>query len=308
MTWLWKRWRAFWFAPARSDDLGISRILFYGLILLLYLHHDFSEWSSLAQVHWRPMWSFRVLGLTALAEGTIQILQVGWKVSLFLSCIGLATRFSTVAAFVLGFYLLGLQQNFSRIIHNDAVVVLVMGTLALSRCGDRWSIDSLLKREGADSCLSGEYTWPSRMIWLIMSLIYFASGFAKLRHSGLAWIFSDNMATLLVTHNYVGSPWTSWGLHVAQFTWLCYLMAAAAIIVEIAFPIAMFSRRLRWPILSAAFLMHLGILALMGPSFWQFEICYVFWVPWSALGSWGRARLAKPEAKRQTGMLNHAQI
>ena len=32
------------------------------------------------------------------------------------------------------------------------------------------------------------------MVWVLMSMVYLASGIAKLRASGLAWVTSDNMA------------------------------------------------------------------------------------------------------------------
>ena len=291
MSWLARRWNSFWFMPTAPDNLAICRILFYGLLFLFYLREDFSSWSSVAQVHWRPMWSFRLLQLSPLSQDLVAWLQIGWKVTLLLTCLGLWTRMTCFISFVLGFYLLGLQHNFSRIVHTDGMLVIVLGILAFARCGDVLSLDAWwrhrrrdggMEREGPAA--SGEYTWPIRMIWLAMSIIYFAAGFAKLRHSGLAWIFSDHIANLLIRHNYVGSPWTSWGLNLAQFGWLCQLMAAATIVVEVGFPLAMFSFRLRWILLPTAFLMHAGILLLMGPDFWQFLFCYVFWIPWRELG------------------------
>ena len=294
MNWISRRWNAFWFTPTRPDNLAICRILFYGFLFLFYLTKDFSAWSSVADVLWRPMWSFRLLRIPALSPNAVGILQGVWKLALLLSCLGLFTRLSCVMSFLLGFYVLGLQHNFSRTVHNDAMLVIVLGILSASRCGDRWSLDALWRRRfataGKRDCLdlSGEYRWPVRMVWLVMSIIYFASGFAKLRQAGLEWVFSDNISNLLLRHNYVGAPWTTWGLNLAQYSWLCRLLAGFTIVTEVGFPLAMFSRRLRWILLPGAFSMHLGILLLMGPEFWQFLFCYVFWIPWPQVLNWLR--------------------
>jgi hypothetical protein len=42
-----------------------------------------------------------------------------------------------------------------------------------------------------------------------------------------------------------------------------------------------FSRRARWVIVPGVFSMQLGIRVLMGPTFIQFLICNLFWVPWN---------------------------
>jgi hypothetical protein len=58
------------------------------------------------------------------------------------------------------------------------------------------------------------------------------------------------------------------------------LMAAAALCIETLFPLALFSRLARRVIVPAGLLFLIGIRALMGPTFEQFMLCYIFWVPW----------------------------
>ena len=70
--------------------------------------------------------------------------EIIWIVALVLSCIGLLTRWSIGVALVLGIYLLALPNNFGKTGHGDAILVLTMGILALSKCGDAWSVDSLI--------------------------------------------------------------------------------------------------------------------------------------------------------------------
>ena len=90
------------------------------------------------------------------------------------------------------------------------------------------------------------------------------------------------MVILLIQSNYSISgtePLTAWGLHVAQYGWLCQLLAAATVMFEIGYPLALVSRR-RWLIVPAMAFIQIGIRILMGPSFEQLLICNLFWVGW----------------------------
>src|SRR5215218_8113551 len=139
-------WMRFWFEPVGPLNLGLCRILFFGAFFLFYLQSDFSGWGEVSESFWMPVGIFKILHLSALSGGLLVAMQTIWKISLALSCIGIFTRPSTITSFVLGMYLLGLPQNFGKIQHNDALVVIVLGIMALSRCGDAYSIDRLMWR------------------------------------------------------------------------------------------------------------------------------------------------------------------
>jgi len=282
------RWNAFWFAPGSAAALGICRALFFGTLLLWQWPHDFSPWGAYSAVFWMPIWLFDTLGIPAFAPEVISSIQAVWKTALFLSAIGLFTRPAMTVAFVLGVYLMGLPHNFGQTQHFDTLVVFASGALALSRAGDACSLDAWtasLRQRGpvhwpADDW---EYTWPIRFVWVAMALIFCAAGISKLRHSGLDWIFSDNLALLLQRQQYHisdGEPWTRWGLWVAQHPWIARSMAAVSVGVETLFPLALFSRTARKILVPAGLAFLIGIRALMGPTFEQFMLCYVFWVPW----------------------------
>jgi hypothetical protein len=120
--------------------------------------------------------------------------------------------------------------------------------------------------------------------------VFFASGLTKVRHAGLGWVSSDTLAILLPQAQYHGSnadPLLPWGLHVAQCGWLCRLLAGATVVIEIGFPLVLFSRRARAVLVPATFVLQTGIRVLMGPVFGQFMMCYLFWVPWDRVGALG---------------------
>jgi len=285
-----KRGMHFWFEPVESLNLGLCRILFFGALFLLYLDYDVTRWTEVSDSLWMPVWIFQILHLPILSSSLLVVLQSVWKISLALSCIGLFTRVSTVSSFILGTYLLGLPMNFGKVTHAEGLVVFVVGIMALSRCGDSCSIDRLIwkARQRNDTSrqrlqVSGEYTWPVRAVWLMFALIFFAAGVSKLRHSGLEWIFSDNMAILLLKAQFEGKSAVPWGFFLAQHQWLTQLVAAAAIAVEVGYPLALFSRRARWILVPGAFSMLIGINLLMGPNFRLFLICNLFWVRWDCV-------------------------
>jgi hypothetical protein len=229
-----------------------------------------------------------------LAVRFLVIAQIVWKIALGLSGIGFLTRASTVTAFILGTYLLGLPHSFGGTSHGDAILVFVLGIMALSRCGDSVSVDALIlaarrnsHRSEEPALLDDEYTWPVRMVWWVMAWVFLAAGVSKIRHSGLAWVTSDTMAIILTASHYHlanRDPLTSSGLQIAQHLWLCRFLAAATLAIELGFPLALLSRRARAVFVPSAFLMQTGIRILMGPVFDQFVICYLFWIPWDRAG------------------------
>ena len=66
-------------------------------------------------------------------------------------------------------------------------------------------------------------------------------------------------------------------------------MAAGTIVVETSYPLSLFSRRLRVPLVLGGMSLIIGIRMLMGPTFEQFLVINVFWVPWDRVGERLRA-------------------
>ena len=307
MTWLWRRWLWFFFAPVTSTNLAVCRLLFFGFVFIFYLPHDFSSWSDVSHVFFNPIALFRAFDLPVASRETLTVVQILWKLALGLSSIGLLTRASTWTSFILGTYLLGLAHNFGKTHSHDALLVVVMGILALARCGDSWSVDAWITRarrprpSDGTPTKSGEYRWPIRAVWVVMALAFFAAAVSKLRISGLDWIWSDNLSIILLQNYYHranADPLTSWGLYVAAHPGLTRAIAGATVAVEFTAPLALASRRARAILVPVLFLMLLGIRLAMGPSFEQFAFCFVFWVPWDRLRPACLARLRGASASR----------
>jgi predicted DCC family thiol-disulfide oxidoreductase YuxK len=300
---LTSKWNEYWFEPATADNLGLARILVYGSMAIFYLaspylfpvwgwHETFNEWGGVSSVFWRPIWLFQVLHLPQFSVQTIAIIDAAWKVSLVFSAFGLFTRFSNGVSFVLCVYLFGIPNCFGKTHHLDILLLWSFLIFTCSRCGDSWSIDRLIKtaREGSDRReVSGEYTWPIRLIWVIMAMIYFEAGFSKLRHSGIAWITGDSMATFLLQSQYHitdAEPVTNWGLWMSAHPWSSHLLAFMGLSLELSYPLAVFSKRLRYFVMAGGMMMQTGIAFLMGPNFYQMILCQLLWLPLDRIVYW----------------------
>ena len=294
---LMRRWLWFWFEPTPPARLALSRALFYAGLLICYSRDDFSAWGGVSNEFWMPLPLFSALRLFPLQPSALDVLQAVWRIALALCSVGLFTKVSAIVAAVLGFYLLGLPHNFGQTFHVDALLVIAMTILAFSRAGDAYSIDALLARRARHHrpAASGEYTWPIRMIWLAMSLVFLAAGIAKLRWGGLAWITSDNMRIVLmraVYHVSDADPLTDAGLQIAASPWLTHVLAGSTVMIELAFIASLFHPVARAVCVPAAFLLLVGIRALMGPRFAPFLVANVFWVPWDVLAGYALRLLA----------------
>jgi hypothetical protein len=290
------KWNEFWFKPVSAQNLGLARILIYGSMSIFYLvtptlfpawgwHAHFSEWGDVSKVFWHPLWIFKLLHLPLLSAGAIQIMYGLLLGSMVLSAIGLFTKPATIASFLLGFYLFGLPNNFGKVHHLETPLLWFFLIMSFSRCGDAFSIDALLrgrKDHSKEPVLSGDYRWPIQLFCCVLAAIYFEAGVSKLRHSGFAWVSSDLMAFYLIRAQYHitdAEPLTNWGLFIARHPILFHLSCGYALVLELAYPLALFSKRARWIIPIGGILMQTGIAFLMGPNFWQLIICQLLWFP-----------------------------
>ena len=87
-----------------------------------------------------------------------------------------------------------------------------------------------------------------RLMQLLFVSAFFAGGIAKLRLSGLEWIFSDNLALTVQVIDL--GPLSHW---VAGKVLLGQVLAMSAMTLELLSPLALFSRRARLVILPSLF-------------------------------------------------------
>jgi len=290
------RWNRYWFEPAPPIGLAICRVLFFGAFLVYYLRISYTELADVPPHSWHAIWPFVLVGIRLPSALTLNVLQWLWWASLLGACVGAAYRWTSLAAFALGLYLIGLTEQIARINHSDAIVVFGLGIMAVSRAADTFSVDALLGLISSNRLNeSGEYTWPIRAMWVVIVTIYFAAGVTKLVTSGLVWITSDNLSNLLMLAPIAQSPLTLVGQELGRHRALSTTLAALTLIVELAAPLALVSRRARWIVVPALYGMQVGIRLLMGPGFTEFFVCGLFWIPWGRLDT--HLRFSSPRVR-----------
>jgi hypothetical protein len=274
----------FWFEPSRPQNLAVSRVVFYFGLWAFYFPVDFAAWGAVSDAFWTPLPLFNALHLTAAPVAVLRVLELVWRMSLLTSAVGFHTRLSTSVAALIGVYLLGLPHNFGHTYHFDALLAIGLVVLACSRAGDACSIDALVTRRAVER--SAEYTWPIKFMRVMMALLFFAAGVAKVRHGGLAWVTSSSMSLILMRSAYHTSdadPIGTLGLWVASHPLLSRASAGAAVFIELGFVTALFSRTARIIFVPAACALLVGIRVMMGPTFGGLLIMNAFWVPWEML-------------------------
>lgn len=276
----------YFFTPTSPTLLGLYRVMFYGGLLFLYtwiVPKDFVGYLQLPDSFWMPIELFSIAPRPALSVGVMVALTKIWYASLFLSMLGLLTRLSTYTAFLTSLFLFGYTYCFGKVGRSDAILIFVMGIFAVSRCQDAFSVDAAWKQPSSPPPVSsGEYTWPIRLIRILLVLLYFGAGLSKAQHSGISWIHPHNLAVILVGPTYAGpeTPWLNGiAVYLAQFPIVTSFMAVYVMAFEIAAPLALLGIRLRMIIIPALAILQVLIWLFLGIGFFEHFLCYGFWLP-----------------------------
>jgi len=292
-------WNTFWFASAAPWPLGLCRAGFFGSFYVLFLIRIDLRWYALFPPEfYQPRSFFAWLSLPMPDWDVMNGLVTAFEISVILGALGLLTRMSTLAAFVLGLYVLGLQFNYGYLHWAHAIVPIVMGVLALSPCGDALSLDALIRRAAGGKAVkaSGQYRWPIQLVRLVFVTVFLAAGLAKLRQAGLEWVLSDTLRNYFLENQYVFRSEGARGWNHLLADWLivrpgvCRVLAVGVLAVELSAPAALFWRRARQWLIPLLFLFQVGNALLLYQDFlFSYLGLYFFWVS-RGMGRDGQAK------------------
>ena len=212
-----------------------------------------------------------------------------WLYRLFLvacvcGAVGFCTRYACAIAAVLTLYLMGIPQFFGKIDHHHHLVW--MSTLlAVSRCGDAFSIDAWLKsRKGIElqSPVSRAYALPLRFVWLFLGVMYFFPGLWKYVVSGPDWFLSQNFEARVMLRQFVGEGWEP-PIPIYDYSTLCTIGSLVTIVMEVGFILMMFLPFWRYVAAVTLFCFHWAVKLFLNISFWPVQIYYISFVDWHSL-------------------------
>ncbi len=277
-------WNQLWFQPWGPENLGLTRALVSGLFLWSHLSWDFSHWLQVSDAFWLPVPLIHALGIDIPSTPFVQSLQRIFFVALTLGFIGLFSRAAFAVTFLSGLYLFGMRQSFGFVEPAEGHFFIMFGIFAMSRCGDAFSLDRLVRRLRSRTdyvskeVARGTYAWPVRLMQLVFVSVFFAGGIAKLRLGGPEWFLSDNLALTVQVIDL--GPLSHW---LAGHVFLGQVLSIGALALELLSPLTLFSRRARIVILPCLFFMQVGFAVTMRATFRTFFLTYAFWIPWDRL-------------------------
>lgn len=274
--------------------LGILRVLISGTFLVSILTTSFSELARL------PVTILVPTGLMKLVPWTfydrlftpVGMASLKWAliISLLMSTLGIFSSLSTKTSALLILFYQGLVRSFGHFNHDEMIAVYFLIVLAFSPCAERLSVESLWKPTARKPNVA--YGYPILLMQALLSWSYFSSALLKLRVSGFRYLSPDNLPALAISQSLDN-------LHDAHFRlafWLPTVRQYTPIIValvfvwELAFPAAIFWKRLRWPILGFGIVFHLATLLLLNFLFVYQLTMYVVFIDWTRLLAWVRKR------------------
>jgi CheY-like chemotaxis protein len=276
-------WNHFWFEPADPILPGIMRLLtgwmlFYTLcVWTLDLDAFFGPdglqpLKTIQELHAdRLVFSFWLW----IDPAWLWPVHIGCLVVAAMYCVGLATRVTSVLAFLIT---ISYSQrvpvaNFGL----DQILGLLTLYLALGPSGACCSLDAVIRRwwrhrRGLATPLSPVRSATARMAMRLIQLhlcaIYFWAGFGKLK--GPSWWTGEAMWRVIANGEYqtLDLTWLAW------VPWLPYLIAHVTILWEVFFVALIWNHRLRPLMLAVGTAMHLGIGAFLG--MWTFGLIMIF--------------------------------
>jgi Vitamin K-dependent gamma-carboxylase len=295
-------WNRFFFAEQSPLPLALFRIA-YGLVVVGTLVLLKADWLTWYGTHaWVSLNTMRDLEpgvrlnlFTVIPQDDRWILGLFWifLVSAILLTVGFLSRINTVIVYLC---LTSIQQRNLYITHGGDTFLRVAGFfLIFAPAGAALSVDRLIRvwRGTEQVAVQARRLWAQRMIQIELSLVYVVTVCWKLK--GGPWI--DGSALFYVYHlfEFERFPIPSWFLHpliLKMGTWL-------ALVLEFSLGTLIWVKSLRYKVLTAGLLFHLGLeYSLNIPMFqWDVLCAYILFVDAKDLEriwNWTRVRAGVP--------------
>lgn len=194
------------------------------------------------------------------------LVTVLWAVGLAgaIACVlGVRTHLAFIVAWVAHVELCAMWSSSGKVMHNDVLLLWACVPFLFAAAPRRHQLDEVDERWG----------WAPRSSLAIIAAIYFLAGVQKLRHSGLEWVFSDNLSWVLRQgQSPLGAEISR---DVAAFTWLTIAAAGTSLAFEVGAPVLLALRHTRAIFAVVMGLFHLSIWFLLGLDYYGWILTLV---------------------------------
>jgi hypothetical protein len=290
---------AWFFEPAPAGRLAVFRILVGGYVAVWSLARLPAHVGHARQ----PAGRWQPVGVLAPLDGPLPdwlVVTTAVATPVLAIAVALGWRYRATAPLLAASVLVvtTLDSSWGQVFHTENLVALHVIVLAAAPA----AADALaVGRRGPASAPAptpdGRYGWPTRLAGVVVVITYVVAGVAKLRASGLGWAGGDVLRNLVAHDNLrksvLGDMHSPLGAELVGHGWLFPPLALVTLLVELGAPAAMLGRRPRLIWTLAAWMFHVGILALMAIVF-PYQLSGVAFAPFFALERLpGRLRAAR---------------
>lgn len=298
-------WENFWF-DSRSDDtltaLAAFRVGFCGVMFFCYLARAFDVDFFFTGQGIFPLWHKEGIEYfryhpTFLTNAMSPLLVHGFH-TLFLLCLlaqacGLFTRYAAVATYLL--HMAFMNRTMPVMFGVDMIGTFFLLYLCFADTNARYSLDARLGRGVKRQSGMSHIAW--RLMQVQVCVIYGFSGLEKMK--GTRWWDGSALWDVLSIGNMQRFD-LSFVAHVP------FLLAASVYVVlswEIYFPVLIWSKRFRLPMLAFGVFMHIGIYVFMNlPSFgFMMMTLYLLFLRKEEVEAGGRAISWRGLLRRRSG-------
>lgn len=275
--------------PTTPRSLGIVRSLVFGFLAIQAACTSFVAVGCLPVTLMHPpglmeYFSWKLYDRVVTPSGMLG-LQVLLVAALLSAALGVATPVTTKIAAALYIFWQGILRSFGHFNHDEMVAVWCLIVLALTPCGHAFSIDSRFWPRPV--LPAAAYGYPILLMRCILAWSYFTAGILKLRLGGWEYFQPDSFLTLAINNSLGNVHDTQFQLSLLlpEYRWIVTPALIGAVSWEIAFPLAVISRRLRPWFLASGVAFHVGTLLLMNITFPVQLAMYVVFVDWERIAS-----------------------
>lgn len=271
-------WDRFWFTKTEPNTLCLLRILSGGLMFYTHLVWSFdlikiigpdgwapSKVSHQVFEHWGRTYSYAWTHFDWLPvnSAVIWIAHVIALIVFALFTLGYKTRITSILAC---FFTISYSHRFSLLQYGlDQVNGMMALYLMISPCGERYSIDALLRSRSQAAPRPREFVMANlatRLLQLHLCIVYLFSGIEKMK--GQAWWDGSALWEALASFQYQSLNMT-WMAHMPI---VLAFMTHLTVFWEAFYPALVWPKQTRWFALGCAVLIHGGIGLCMGmPTF-----------------------------------------
>jgi hypothetical protein len=300
--------RKYYFFPGHAQSINLFRFLFCGAIFAQLVSDAPYNDHTLATGAYNSLQVLDWFGIGLMSADQLVACRIALLTALGCAAIGLFSRTALTVSWVLFVLYAATMLGFTKSAHSNYVnhskniVVVVLWILSAAPAIGMWGVDGLRKRgwrwKLPDPSQAIVSAWATQLVKLALCLAYFGSGYCKFIKGGILWADGYTLqAYLLNKHLLLETPA---GLWLSQHYWLCVLLGAGTLVIELTFFLIIFFPRLTWFYVAGGLTLHKSIEWIMKINFLPyFGYVYFIFLDWptvlklasAARGCWNRVRL-----------------